>query len=269
MNSSSSTPEAPEIPANLPLLAPCRLLAASAPLGWMHKGWEDLRRAPRLSLAYGAAIAALSYAIAFGTWRFGNLGLYVGLLTGFVLLGPVLAVGLYSTSCQLEQGLTPHLGYCLRDERRSLSPLLIFGFVLLVIFLLWGRSASMVHIFFPMESDYRWQDLALFLGVGSAISAVFSLLIFTFSAFSLPMIMDRRVDAVTAALTSINAVLRNKPAMLVWIVLIMTAMAVSVLTMFLALIVLLPVLGHAAWHGYRETIDASAFPRHVTGSTGR
>jgi uncharacterized membrane protein len=266
----NATPQAgtePEAPAALPLLAPCRPLATTAPLGWIRKGWNDLKRAPRLSLGYGAAIAALSCAIAFGTYRFGDLGLYLGLLVGFMLLGPLLAVGLYSTSCQLEQGLNPIFGYCLRDERRSFVPLMLFGFVLLVIFLLWGRSASMVHIFFPMEADYRWQDLTLFLGVGSAIGAIFTTLVFTFSAFSLPMIMDRKVDAVTAVLTSVNAVLRNKPAMLVWMMLIATAMAISVLTLFLALVVLLPVLGHAAWHGYRETIDASAFPRHATGST--
>jgi uncharacterized membrane protein len=266
MNAASQPGAEPEAPAGLPLLAPCRQIAASAPLGWLRKGWADLKRAPRLSLGYGAAIAALSYAIAFGTYRFGDLGLYLGLLVGFMLLGPLLAVGLYSTSCQLEQGLKPVFGYCLRDERRSFVPLMLFGFVLLVIFLLWGRSASMVHIFFPMEADYRWQDLAVFLGVGSAIGAVFTILVFAFSAFALPMIMDRKVDAVTAVLTSINAVLRNKPAMVVWMALIVAAMIVSVLTMFLALAVLLPLLGHAAWHGYRETIDASAFPRHATGS---
>lgn len=267
MNATPQSGGEPESTASLPLLAPCRQIAATAPLGWMRKGWADIRHAPRLSLGYGAAIAALGYAIAFGTWRFGNLGLYFGLVTGFVLLGPVLAVGLYSTSCQLEQGLTPHLSHCLRDKQRSFTPLLMFGFVLLVIFLLWGRSASMVHIFFPMESEYRWQDLALFLGVGSVIGTVFVLLIFTFSAFSLPMIMDRKVDAVTAALTSVNAVLRNKPAMLVWLLLIAACLVVSILTMFLGLVVLLPVLGHATWHGYRETIDASVFSRHATGAT--
>lgn len=266
MNDTPQTSGEPEKPANLPLLAPCRQIPASAPFGWMQKSVEDLISAPRLSLGYGAAIAVLGYVIAFATWRYGNLGLYIGLVSGFVLLGPILAVGLYSTSCQLEQGLSPRLDYCLRDKRRSFAPLMIFGFVLLVIFLLWGRSASMVHIFFPMESDYRWQDLALFLGVGSSIGAVFVLLVFTFSAFSLPMIMDRKVDAVTAALTSVNAVLRNKPAMFVWLAIIAACLTVSVLTMFLGLVVLLPLLGYATWHGYRETIDSSVFPRHASGS---
>jgi uncharacterized membrane protein len=90
---------------------------------------------------------------------------------------------------------------------------------------------------------------------------------FSASAFSLPMIMHRDVDSVTAIVTSINAVLRNKGAMIVWLSLIVLGLLVGVATAFVGLVVIIPVIGYAAWHGYLATIDASAFPRHTTGIT--
>jgi uncharacterized membrane protein len=105
-------------------------------------------------------------------------------------------------------------------------------------------------------------DLALFLGIGTAIGAIFSTVVFTASAFSLPMIMDRKTDAITAVITSVNAVLRNKLTMLVWATIIVSFVAVGFLTFFIGFIVLLPLIGHATWHAYRETIDASDWPEN-------
>jgi len=101
----------------------------------------------------------------------------------------------------------------------------------------------------------------LFLGVGSAIGSVFSAIVFCVSAFSLPMIIDRKADMVTAVVTSFNAVLRNKPAMFVWVLLIVAAVGIGIATAFIGLAVALPLIGHATWHAYQETIDASAWPR--------
>jgi uncharacterized membrane protein len=99
-----------------------------------------------------------------------------------------------------------------------------------------------------------------FLAIGSLIGTVFALITFTFSAFSMPMLMDRRIDAITAVVTSINAVLRNKRAMIVWAVLIVVAVAIGFATAMLGLAITMPVIGYATWHGYRETIDAGAYP---------
>ena len=92
------------------------------------------------------------------------------------------------------------------------------------------------------------------------IEPVFALISFAASAFSLPMLLDRRTDGVTAALTSANAVLKNKPAMLVWICLILLAVIIGFATGFIGLAVTMPVIGHATWHAYKDTIDASAWP---------
>ena len=246
----------------LPFAAPCRKLTLGAPFRWLRLGWRDLRAAGRPSLIYGAVIVALSYFILAFAWAFGDLGLYLSLASGFIFLGPVLAIGLYSISCQLEQGRRPRLGYCLREGRRHLGNELTFAVMLLIVFLIWARAASMVHVFFPMEAHPTSAEYLLFFGVGSAVGAVFSALIFTFSAFSLPMIMDRRVDAVTAVVTSVNAVLRNKAALLLWALIILGCVVLGFLTAFLGFAVLLPLIGHATWHAYKETIDASAWPAY-------
>jgi uncharacterized membrane protein len=246
----------------LPFVAPSRALTPSMPLRWLRLGWQDFKRAPRQSLAYGASLTVLSYLVVAFTWTYGTLALYLGLATGFVLVGPALALGLYSISRQLELGRAPMIGYCLREGRARLRDALIFGGVLMVVLLVWARAASMVHVFFPVRAEAGWQDFLPFLGVGGSVGAVFAAVVFAVSAFSLPMLMDRDADAITAVVTSVNAVLRNKLPMLVWAALIGAGVLLGFATLFLGFLVILPVLGHATWHAYREAIDASAWPAY-------
>ncbi|MEO0996104.1 MAG: DUF2189 domain-containing protein, partial [Pseudomonadota bacterium] len=174
----------------------------------------------------------------------------------------------YAISAQLERGQPPDMTRSLRAAfRRHFGNEMIFALVLLVIFLVWARAGAMVTVFFPERGHPELADLATYLAVGTAVGAIFTAMTFSASAFSLPMILHRRVDAVTAVVTSVNAVLRNKRAMLVWLALIVAGVAIGVLTAFVGLAVILPVIGHAAWHGYLETVDASAFPRHDVGVT--
>lgn len=249
-------------PDELPFVAPCRELDSSAPFRWLRLGWQDMRRAPKQSLIYGGVVLLLSYVISLIAYEFGNIYLLLAMLSGFIFLGPIMAIGLYSISCQLQEMRKPVLGYCLREGRRHLGNEMIFAMILLIVFLVWARAASMVHVFFPVKGHPELADLALFLGIGSAVGTIFAAIIFCASAFSLPMIMDRKVDMVTAVITSVNAVLRNKKVMLIWAILIVTATLIGFVTAFIGLAILLPVIGHATWHAYQETIDASAWPRH-------
>ncbi len=212
-------------------------------------------------------MVAISYAISAATWHFGNMGLYLGVLSGFVFLGPLLALTLYAVSARLASGRAVSLRASLRDAGSALGDAMTFTLVLLVVFLVWARAAAMVHIFFPTGRAAEWLDWLSFLGVGSAIGAGFCALIFMASAFSLPMMLDRRSDTVTAVVSSVNATLRNKPAMLVWALCIGGFVLVGFATAYLAFAVLLPWLGHAAWHAYRQTIDASAWPARLPGDT--
>lgn len=246
----------------LPFVAPSRQLALKRPLKWLKRGWRDFRHAPGISMVYGGFLVLLCYVLAFFTFKLGGYILLLSLMSGFVFIAPVLAIGLYSISCQLQYGLPPRITYCLREGRRHLADVMVFSIVLLVIFLVWARAASMVHVFFPVEAQPDIADLAIFLAVGSAVGAVFATMVFCASAFSLPMMLDRKVDTITAVLTSVNAVLRNKAPMALWALLIVLALAIGFATAFLGFVVLMPVVAYATWHGYLETIEAGAWPEN-------
>ncbi len=245
-----------------PFVAPCRTLTPGAPFRWLGAGWRDLTAAPGQSLAWGVFVLALSWGVSLLAFGLGRYMLLLSVLSGFVFIGPLLAVALYSISSQLERGRVPTFQRSVLEARRHLSSCMVFALVLLVIFLVWARAASMVHVFFPVEADPDWHALSRFLFIGSAVGSIFAAITFAASAFSLPMIMDRQVDTVTAVVTSVNAALRNKWVMAIWIGLIVLCIAVGFATAFLGMVVLFPLIGHATWHSYRETIDASAWPRH-------
>ncbi|MDX1824485.1 MAG: DUF2189 domain-containing protein [Thiohalomonadales bacterium] len=246
----------------LPFVAPCRQIEVTEPIEWLKLGWRDFTTAPRVSLIYGIALMILSYLVAYFTWQLGGAVLILSLLSGFIFIAPVLALGLYSISCQLQAGMRPQLGYCLRQGKRHLGNELVYSMILLVIFLLWARAASMIHVFFPVEAHPHFADLATFLAIGSAVGTLFAGLVFSASAFSLPMMLDRKVDTITAVITSVNAVLRNKGAMVVWALIIVIALGISFATAFLGLAVLMPVLGYMTWHAYQATIQPDAWPEH-------
>lgn len=261
----SNFPEqnSPKIPAeDMPFVAPCRKIEITAPLRWLRLGWKDLTDAPKLSLIYGIVLTLLSMLISLVTWRYGTMALYIGLASGFMFMGPVLAVGLYSISHQLEEGRKPVLGYCIRDGQIHFKELLVLGVVLMVVLLLWARAATVMSIFLPMQSNPDWIQLLPFLGIGSMVGAVFSGVVFAASAFSLPMIMDRKTDAITAVITSINAVVHNKKPMLLWATIIVLTILLGFFTALLGFMVFLPIIGHATWHAYKETVDASAWPKN-------
>jgi len=242
------------------MLAPCHELRSDAPWRWLRLGWSDLRSAPRQSLSYGALMVGVSYLISLATWRWGNLGLYLGLVSGFVFVGPWLALTLYSISRRLQLGQRPSLRRSFADAARSIRGALLFAVILVVVFLVWARAANTLYVFFPQTSEPALVDLLPFLAVGSAVGALFSAVVFAVSAFALPMLLDRQADAITAVVTSVNAVLRNKRTMLIWAAIVVAAVLAGLMTAWLAFAVVLPVIGHATWHGYRETIDASAWP---------
>lgn len=247
----------------LPFVAPCRHVTLGAPLRWVRMGWQDYRRAPMQSLGYGVAIVMLSWIVTGIALAYGSYWAALILLSGFVFVAPVLALGMYSISRQLERGETPSFVRSVDEQGRTFGTTLVFALALLILFLIWARAGSMLHVFFPDQGSMDLVQLATFLAIGSAVGSIFALLTFLLSAFSLPMICDRDADAITAIVTSVNAVLRNRPAMALWVVLIVALTAIGFATALLGLAVTIPVLGYATWHAYRETIDASAWPANT------
>ena len=253
----------------LPFIAPCRKLSLFAPFRWIRLGVADLLEAPQQSMVYGLAVAVLIGAVSLVAWFRGSQWIMFGMLGGFVFLAPLVCVGLYAISAQIERGQEPVLARSLRAAfRRHIGNEAVFALALLVIFLVWSRAAVIVTaVMYPTNGNPTTLELVSFLAFGSGVGAIFAAVTFSASAFSLPMIMHRDVDSVTAIVTSVNAVLRNKGAMIVWLALIILGLVLGVVTAFVGLIVIIPVIGYATWHGYEETIDASAFPRHHEGVT--
>lgn len=243
-------------------VAPCRKVGLDAPLRWLKLGWRDFRRIPRLSFGYGLVMTAISALIIVIAWSAHSFVLAIALIGGFFFVGPAIAIGLYSMSRQLENGITPVLMRCIREGRKNFGNEMILAFVFLIIFLIWARAASMVHIFLPSFGAATPADLIMFLSIGSAVGAVFAAVVFCVGAFSIPMMMDRNVDAITAVITSVSAVLRNKTTMLLWGLMVVAGIVIGILAGFIGLAVTLPVIGHATWYAYREVIDADAWERN-------
>lgn len=242
-----------------PFVVPCATLDARAPLRWLRAGWRDVRAAPQLSLIFGAVIVLVSAGISLLAWTLGRFALLATLLSGFVFVAPLICVGLYCVSRALERGRTPTLADSFVLARRVVGQAGVFALAQGVIVLLWSRAGMMVGAFFPIDernANALWE----FLAIGSAVGSIFAALTFAVAAFSLPMIADRDVDMITAAVSSVNAVLRNKRVMLLWAMIIVAMTEVGFATGLLGLGILMPWLAYAAWHGYRETLDASDWP---------
>ena len=252
----------------MPFVAPCRKLGIFAPFGWLRQGFADLTRAPQQSLTYGFFMALIMAVVVWLAWSYGSHWFMLAMLGGFVFIAPLSCIGLYAISAQLERGQTPSMARSLRAAfKRHLGNEMIFAVALLIVFLVWARAAIMISVFFPVGGRPELADLVPYLTIGTVVGAFFAIVTFSVSAFSLPMIMHRDVDSITAIVTSINAVLRNKTAMMIWLTLIVVGLLVGLLTAFVGLIIILPLIGYGAWHGYQETIIANDFPRHTVGIT--
>ena len=264
MAESKTCASGPEPDQPKPFVAPCSDLAPAVVFKWLREGWKDYRDAPGLSIGWGVFCMLLSWAVAGTAWMAGGWVLLISLLSGFVFVAPLLAFGMYSISRKLCMGLTPTLAGTLRAVRRPVKNSLVFALILLVIFLIWARAASMVHIFFPSDGTVQLRDLALYLGIGSTVGAFFAYVCFAASVFSLPFIANRDVDAITAVVSSVHAVLRNKWTMFLWAVIVATLTAVGFLTAMIGFIVIIPWLGYATWHGYRDTLHVDGWDKLPT-----
>jgi len=237
-----------------------RPLRASDPLRWLAQGWRDFRRAPGIGLFYGACFAAMGWLLL--TMYRQAPAWVLALSAGFLLVGPFLCLGLYDVSRKLEHGEPPDLGASLTAWDTRTGTMAIFGGVLLILEMLWGRASLIVFaVSFDGMPDFKGSLLALldpenigFIVAYLAVGAVFAGLIFAISVVSMPLILDRPVDAVSAALTSLRLCLTQPGVMLLWGALITVLVVLAMLPGFLGLLVVGPVVGHASWHAYRGAI---------------
>lgn len=243
------------------LIAPCNDLRPGDIVRWLRNGWRDYWRVPGISLAWGGVVFMVSLAMSWLALQLGGWVLLLAALTGFVFVAPLLAFALYSVSRQLCMGQQPSLAKTLLAMRRPFQNSLVFSLMLLIVFLVWARAGSMVHVFFPVSNHPAALDVLTFLAIGSSVGAVFAGFSFAATAFSLPMLANRDVDVVTAVISSINAVLRNRVTCLLWALTIAVLTTVGIVTALLGLVVVVPWLAYASWHAYNQTLDVSNWPK--------
>jgi uncharacterized membrane protein len=237
-----------------------------APWAWLAAGWRDLCSAPHIGFTYGAVFAALSAALVLGLMVTGLASLTLALAGGFLLVGPVAAVGLYETSRRLESGRRVELGDVLTSGLRGSSQLGFFGAILAFAYFVWLQLAFLLFMLFlgsrglPPPSEFvptllfTPHGLGL-LVTGSIVGGALALLVFAISVISVPLLMTRRLDAVTAIATSLAAVRLNPKPLALWAGLIAGFMALAIATVFVGLVIAFPLIGHASWHAFRALVS--------------
>ena len=239
-----------------------RTLSAAAPFVWLAAGWRDYRAHPLLSAFYGLCFATMGWMI---VYTFRHAYEYVSaLVTGFFLVGPFFAIGLYDLSRRRERGLPGRLVPTLDAWRPNVGAIGVFALVLGVILLVWARASLVVFALFytgemPTVAGFVGQMFSLdnleFLLAYVCVGGFFALLVFAISVVSVPMMLDRDTDGIVAVLTSLRAFGANVPAMVVWGLIIVALTAAGFALFFGGLVVAVPVIGHATWHAYRALVE--------------
>lgn len=239
-----------------------RNLPAAAAFVWLAQGWRDLWHNARPSLAYGLLVFAVSAGIVWGLFRLQLDYILFPALAGFMVVGPLVAIGLYQKSRDIEEGRSVSLGRMILVRPASGAQVWFTGSILGLLMLAWMRAAVLIYaLFFGLRpfpgldgvvamlltTPQGWGMLA----VGTAVGGLFAAFSFAVSTFAVPMLLDQRTDAFTAMGTSISMVWNNMPVMLAWGAIVLVLFLVGVATGLLGLIVVFPLLGHATWHSYR------------------
>ncbi len=261
---SAETRQLEELSAPAAVAPRLNTLRLSDPLRWLARGWGDFVRHPGIGLYYGFAFLSMGWMLLL---VFEHAPAYtLALSAGFLLAGPFLCMGLYQVSMRIERGEKPDFGASLTAWDTRTGTMAIFGAVLLILEMIWGRAALIVFaLSFDGMPDFKGSLAALlqpenieFIIAYCGVGAIFAGLIFAISVVAIPMILDRQVDAVTAAITSIRVVLASPLVMIFWGAIITALVVLAMLPWFIGLLVVGPVLGHASWHAYRGTVGDDA-----------
>jgi uncharacterized membrane protein len=247
---------------NQALRVEVRRVPVYAPLSWLRSGWLDLRKHWGASLGYGALIVALGWTLLIfcGTHPY----FIAAAISGFLLVGPLMSAGLCEMSRRYCLGQPASFDDSLEGFKRNAPALFEFGVILAVCAAVWFLISAVLlgtvfHIAAPgigetlyrgfLDSTNRAQVLA-YIAVGGVLATA----VFAVSVVAIPLIIDRHASPAEAMRTSIHAVLRNMPAMIVWSGLILVLTVIGYAPLLAGLLIIAPLLGHATWHAYRGMI---------------
>lgn len=240
-------------------------------LDCLEKGIQDFRAEPKYGLFFGLTYAIAGWIIMASIFEYDLPYLAYPLATGFALVAPFTAAGLYHVSRSLERGEPLTWGNVLGAIRNtSLKELAWMAVVTVFSLIIWLDIAAFLFFAFMGFGGNTGGELLhnilttptgwTFLFIGNVIGAILASMVFSYSAVSFPMLFDREVDFVTAMVTSVKAVLKNRRAMAFWAVTIAALLLLSIASLFLGLIIILPLLGHTTWHIYRRVVAAPGEP---------
>ena len=229
-------------------------------------GVRDFQALPLYGLTFGALYAAGGILILLSLTAFGMAYLAYPLTAGFALIGPFVAIGLYEVSRRREAGEPISFG-TIWSTITSRAEIGWMAFVTLFIFVVWMYQVWLLislllgpNVSFASPGEFLRGVLTtnaglLFLAIGTLDGAVLSVILFSLTVVSFPLLLDREVDFVTAMVTSVRAVVTSPLPMIGWAAVIVILLIVSALPYFLGLLVTLPVLGHTTWHLYRRIVE--------------
>lgn len=232
-----------------------------APMRWLEKGLDDFKNNLGLSLLYGGVIAAIGVILALSTKL--SPSFIIGAITGFVIVGPFAAIGLYDMAREMEFGRKPQLHHAISALKKNTGTLLAFAFALGFLHTVWTRLTGLLLGLFFQDLNISRGNLfevlsepssIVFLALFILVGAVMVSFAFAISVISIPMIMHRDVDLVTAAATSLRVVKTNPRKMFTWAAMIGIIMMLGMATAFIGLIIAFPIVGYASWHAYRDLV---------------
>jgi len=255
------------IPTPEPMPVTIRQVATDRPWVWLALGWRDLMAMPHVGFAVGAGLALAGWALLLALLWAGVPWAILPATAGFFLVAPLLAAGLYEASRRRERGDPVTLRIALRGGfARNPTQLALLGVALLLVHLFWIRVAGLLFaVFFglgftpPLEAlpmaMLRSDQFLPFLVIGTGFGAVLATAAFAISAVSIPMLVDRPdLSAAEAVVRSIQVVVANPRPMAFWAALIVVFTAIAMMPFFLGLALVLPLVGHATWHAYRDLL---------------
>jgi uncharacterized membrane protein len=257
--------EAPNIP--YPRFPVARDLGRADLGAALAAGIHDFTAHPLYGLFFASIYVAGGLLVAYALSTRGAAAWLIPAAAGFPLLAPFTAVGLYEVSRRREAGLPLSWGAVLGALRgRGDDQILLMGGFIFVGFTFWIILAHGIFAIFASQLGAGSESLAMLrtqtglamLAVGGAVGALVAYLFYAVTVMSLPMLVDRDVDFLTAIITSLRAIQANRIVLLLWAVLIALMLFVAMIPAFLGLLVVLPVLGHATWHLYRRTVSETA-----------
>jgi uncharacterized membrane protein len=254
-----------------------RAIHIDQPMRWLVLGWRDIARAGWVSFAHGLALCVFGWLLLAAARQ--HFWLLAGAFSGFMVVAPVLATGLYAMSRAIEQGKKPDFQLVMktwlswREHGRSKGGkdwrLVWFGLLLGLAATGWVlTSAALITLMAPVPIHNPLDFLrfvvlspdSYLFEIWLALGGMMAAPMFASSAIALPLLLDRRLSVLDAVITSWQTVLANPIPMAWWACLIMGFSMLGILSALLGLVFVVPMLGHATWHAYRDLVNASGLP---------